>query len=209
MRATRKAISSIIRPIVENLGYHYMEDNSGNTCIVFAKKSNNDLYSLILAGRVMSGDGSFSIEISLSPSTNPGLKGRDIPSSSIRQLGALFWTVDMLSKDSLLSECISIAENEMLLDEVMIIELKQSKKLLLEVQLEKWVISWYNEKEESQLPLFSFIQYTPKESIDGIDIKWFVVAEIVLRLTWVPMNKDRIYSLATQAYWKYSLDSAA
>ena len=113
----------------------------------------------------------------------------------------------MLSEDSTLAESLTHKENEMLNDETLIEELKQSKKLLLEVQLEKWVISWYQEKDESQLPLLSFIRYTPKESAGSIDLKWYVVAEVVLRVTWMPIDKDRVYSLATQAYWRHCLES--
>ena len=94
----------------------------------------------------------------------------------------------------------------MLLDEAMIIALKQSKKMFLEVQLEKWVISWYHTKEDSQLPLMSFVRYTPKESAGSIDQKWFIIAEVILRVTWLPIDKDRVCSLATQSYWKFCLD---
>lgn len=207
MKSKRQAIVSIINPVIEKLGFHYMEDNSENTPIVFAKRSKSDLYFLILVGRVMSGTESFSIEITLSPSTNAELKGRDIPDRCTRRLDKYIWTAEMLSKDSALTESIILAETEMLQDETMTKELKQSKKLLLEVQLENWVISWHRDKDESHLPLLGFIQFTPKEAAGGIDLKWFVVAEVILKVTWMPIDKDRVHSLATQAYWKYYLDS--
>ena len=207
MKLKRQAIVNIITPVVERLGYHYMEDISGNTPIVFAKKSKDDLYFFILVGGVSSVNGSFSIELILSPSTNAGLKGLDIPGNNIRQFPKSFWTAEMLSEDSTFTESLTHKENEMLNDETLIEELKKSKKLLLEVQLEKWVISWYQEKDESQLPLLSFIRYTPKESAGSIDLKWYVVAEVVLRVTWMPIDKDRVHSLATQAYWRHCLES--
>ena len=207
MKLKRQAIVNTLSPIVEKSGYSYMIDEEGNTPVVFAKKCTEKLYFSLLIGGEVSNDGAFSIEISLSSSTNAGLKGRDIPSRSICRLGESFWTTEMLSDDSELIESITLAESHMLQDTTMIKELEQSKKLMLETQLEKWVISWYHEKEESKLPLLSFVRFTPKEPVDDIDLKWFVIAEIVLRVTWMQTDKRRVSSLGIQAFWKECLDA--
>ena len=207
MKYKFQTILKTVYPAIEKLGYSYLKDIAVGAPLVFAKKSKDDLFFILLIGREISDKDFFSIEISLSPSLNAGLTGRDIPSCSIRPLGVKFWTLEMLSINSSLTDCITHAESEMLLDEAMIKELKRSKKLLYEVQLEKWVISCYHEKEESQLPLLDFIQYTPKESVGCIDLKWFIVAEVVLMMTWLRLDRDRVSLLATQAYWKDYLES--
>lgn len=219
----KRAIVKIVYPIIKELGYSYLNGIVSDIPIVFAKKVPGELYLFLLIGRVLSENGCFSIEMSLSPSTNAGLTGRDIPVLSSRRLEDIIpigekyyslkkntegvvWTIDMISNSSSFAECVSFAELSILRDSEMIEALRRSKKLLLEVQVEKWVISWYHEKEESQLSL-EFLQYTPKEGMSDIPLKWFLVAEEILMTAMLDRDKKRVYSLAIQSYWKDYLDS--
>ena len=116
MKYKFQTILNTVYPAIEKLGYSYLKDIAVGAPLVFAKKSKDGLFFILLIGREISDKDFFSIEISLSPSLNAGLTGRDIPSCSIRPLRVKFWTLEMLSINSSLTDCITHAESEMLLE---------------------------------------------------------------------------------------------
>ena len=223
MALKQETIMKTISREIQDLGYTYMKELVSGVPVVFGKRVCEDMYLFLLVGRERIGNNCLSIEMSISLSTNAFMLGRDIPSASIRRLDVilkeesnrffverdtgLFMSEEKVSNTTSLSNSVAIAETDILRDSRMIESLRKSKKLLVESQLEKWVICYYN-KDISQLPFREFLNYTPSKPVDDIPMKWFFASDVVhFLIPWNRQEKDSVYYLALQSYWKDYLDS--
>lgn len=208
---------------IKDLGYTYLKELVSGVPVVFGKRVCEDMYLFLLVGRERIGKNCLSIEMSISLSANAFMLGRDIPSASIRRLDVilkeesnhffverdtwLFMPDEKIANTASLLKSVVNAEADILKDSRMIESLRKSKKILVEIQLEKWVISYYN-KDVSQVPFREFLNYTPPKPVEDIPMKWFFASDVVhFLIPWNRQEKDSVYYLAIQSYWKYYLDS--
>ena len=223
MKLNKESFLQAISPVMDHLGYYYLKNLIETPPIFLGKRVSKESYLFLIIGREGFEKDHISIEMSLSFSTNPLLTGKDIPANNILRVDVIpvekgellieketdnsIWSLDKFSKTSDFYNSVTIAESCLLRDIAIKEALTRSKKMKMEVQMEEWVIDWYYNKDEAQLPLKEFLQYVPKEPVEDIPIKWFIVSEIIIKITWINCNKQQVFALAIQSYWKDYLDS--
>lgn len=218
MKLTKAKLTKVLKPEMENLGYHWFKDSISGAQGLFAKKVNDSLYLTVGLTIHRYYEDAFTADLYLSKTTNIYCTWGDIPKDSIERPGFLmtdeelakykeydnlikdiWWSCDNSLDDFLYA--IHLTAPRMYHNEDLVRRIWSSKEVSY-----LWNISSKIKKNVSNIPVTGY-SFIPKKEIDGIPLDWFKATEYTLRKAGENINLEIIKFHASDAYRQYVLDT--
>lgn len=218
MKLTKAKLIKVIKPEMENLGFHWFKDSISGAQGLFAKKVNGSLYLTVGLTIHRYYEDAFTADLYLSKTTNIYCTWGDIPKDCIERPGFLmtdeelakyregnslikdiWWSCDHSMDDFLCA--IRLSAPRMYHNDDLIRRIRSSK----EVE-NMWIISSKIKKNIGNIPVTGY-SFMPEKEIDSIPLDWFKATEWTLRELGENVNFRIVKFHASDAYRQYVLDS--
>ncbi|SHL26521.1 hypothetical protein [Xylanibacter ruminicola] len=211
MKLTKSKLINLLKPGMEDLGFHWFKDSITGAQGLFVKKVDNTLYLTIGLNIHRYYNDAFTADLYLSRTTTIYSTWGDIPKDCIKRPEELLldseypsncrrsWWSSEESMDVFLQE-IRISEHRMCMDEDLIRRINNSKDVENLCKISSFITN--NLKD---LPKIDY-SFVPEKEIDEIPLCWFKSTEWTLMNLGMDINSKAVKFYASDAYRKYIID---